>query len=166
MGAMLANPHNPYYSYRPFVIRARCYCYDSVTVLTKNLYGKFKVASCYSCSLVPRSSRVPARKRVWNLSQDFLALLSQHVRKRVSQSERRLRNSHVTSMRTGTPLGSNSNCQVYMLALESACTPKAHDKRSKLRKIRHCADSAMPRNPAKIPDQAHVSVWERDYYSC
>ena len=32
-------------------------------------------------SLVPRPSRAPARKRVWNLSQDFLALLSQHVRK-------------------------------------------------------------------------------------
>ena len=32
-------------------------------------------------SLVPRPSRAPALKRVWNLSQDFLALLSQHVRK-------------------------------------------------------------------------------------
>ena len=40
--------------------------------------------------------------------------------KRVSQSERRIRNSQVTSMRTGTPL--NSNCQVYILALESART--------------------------------------------
>ena len=59
--------------------------------------------------------------------------------KRVSQSERRLRNSHVTSMRTGTPLGSNSNCQVYTLALESART-------FELRNIRHRADSAMPRN--------------------
>ena len=50
--------------------------------------------------------------------------------KRVSQSERRIRNSHVTSMRTGTPLSSKSNCQVYiMLALESARTPKAHDNR-------------------------------------
>ena len=29
-------------------------------------------------SLVPRPSRAPARKRVWNLSQDFLALLNQH----------------------------------------------------------------------------------------
>ena len=49
--------------------------------------------------------------------------------KRVSQSERRIRNRHVTSMRTGTPLGSNSNCQVYIyiytLALESAHAPKA-----------------------------------------
>ena len=69
--------------------------------------------------------------------------------KRVSQSERRIRNGHVTSMRTGTPLDSNSNCQLYRLALESAHTPKAHDNRSELRKICHCADSAMPRNPAK-----------------
>ena len=29
-------------------------------------------------SRVPRPSRAPARKRVWNLSQDFLALLNQH----------------------------------------------------------------------------------------
>ena len=29
----------------------------------------------------PRPSRAPARKRVWNPSQDFLALLSQHVQK-------------------------------------------------------------------------------------
>ena len=29
-------------------------------------------------SLVPRPSRVLARKRVWNLLQDFLALLNQH----------------------------------------------------------------------------------------
>ena len=69
--------------------------------------------------------------------------------KRVSQSERRIRNSHVTSIRTGTPLGSNSNCQVYTLALESAHTPKAHDNRSELRNKPHRADSAMPRNPAK-----------------
>ena len=34
--------------------------------------------------------------------------------KQVTQSERRIRNSHVTSMHTGTPLGSNSNYQVYM----------------------------------------------------
>ena len=54
--------------------------------------------------------------------------------KRVSQSERRIRNSHVISMRTRTPLGSNFNYQVYMLALESARTPKAHDNRSELRK--------------------------------
>ena len=67
--------------------------------------------------------------------------------KRVSQSERRIRNSHVTSMRTGTPLGSNSNCQVYTLALESAHTPKAHDNRSELRNIRHRADSANPADP-------------------
>ena len=84
--------------------------------------------------------------------------------KRVSQSERRIRNSHVTSMRTGTPLGSNSNCQVYTLALESARTPKAHDKRSELRNKRHRADSAMPRNPAKDSrpsfGRAHVRVWE------
>ena len=33
----------------------------------------------HSTSLVPRPSRAPARKRVWNLSQDFLALLNQHV---------------------------------------------------------------------------------------
>ena len=44
--------------------------------------------------------------------------------KQVTQSERRIRNSHVTSMHTGTPLGSNSNYQVYMLALESDRTPK------------------------------------------
>ena len=69
--------------------------------------------------------------------------------KPVTQSERRIRNSHVTSMRTVTPLGSNSNCQVYMLALESDRTPKAHDNRSELRNKRHRADSAMPRNPAK-----------------
>ena len=83
--------------------------------------------------------------------------------KRVSQSERRIRNSHVTSMRTGTPLGSNSNCQVYTLALESARTPKAHDNRFEKR---HRADSAMPRNPAKDSrpsfGRAHVRVWERD----
>ena len=36
-----------------------------------------------------------------------------------------------------------------MLALESARRPKAHDNRSELRNKRHCADSAMPRNPAK-----------------
>ena len=66
--------------------------------------------------------------------------------KQVTQSERRIRNSHVTSMRTGTPLGSNSNCLVYMLALESDRTPKAHDNRSELRKIRHRADSVMPRS--------------------
>ena len=72
--------------------------------------------------------------------------------KRVSQSERRIRNSHVTSMRTGTPLGSNSNCQVYVLALESARTPKAHDNRSELRKnvivlIQQCQEILR-----KIPD--------------
>ena len=66
--------------------------------------------------------------------------------KRVSQSERRIRNSHVTSMRTVTPLGSNSDCQVYTLALESARMPKAHDNRFEIRNIRHRADSAMPRN--------------------
>ena len=86
--------------------------------------------------------------------------------KQVTQSERRIRNSHVTSMRTGTPLGSNSNCLVYMLALESDRTPKAHDNRSELRKIRHRADSAMPRNPAKDSrpsfGRVHVRVWERD----
>ena len=86
--------------------------------------------------------------------------------KRVSQSEHRIRNSHVTSMRTGTPFGSNSNCQVYMLALESAHTPKAHDNHSELRNKRHRADSAMPRNPAKDSrpsfGRAHVRVWERD----
>ena len=87
--------------------------------------------------------------------------------KRVNQSESRIRNSHVTSMHTGTPLGSNSNCQVYMLTLESARTPKAHDNRSELCKIRHRADSAMPRNPVKDSrpsfGRAHVRVWERDY---
>ena len=87
--------------------------------------------------------------------------------KRVSQSERRIRKSHVTSMRTGTPLGSNSNYQVYTLALESARTPKAHDNRFELRIIRQRADSAMPRNPAKDSrpsfGRVHVRVWERDY---
>ena len=29
-------------------------------------------------SLVPRPSHAPTRKRVWNLSQDFLSLLNQH----------------------------------------------------------------------------------------
>ena len=86
--------------------------------------------------------------------------------KRVSQSERSIRNSHVTSMRTGTPLVSNSNCQVYTLVLESARTPKAHDTRFELRNIRHRADSAIPRNPAKDSrpsfGRAHVRVWERD----
>ena len=85
--------------------------------------------------------------------------------KRVSQSERRIRKSHVTSMRTGTPLGSNSNYQVYTLALESARTPKAHDNRFELRNIRQRADSAMPRNPAKDSrpsfGRVHVRVWER-----
>ena len=87
--------------------------------------------------------------------------------KRVSQYVHRIRNGHVTSMHTGTPLGSNSNCQLYILALESARTPKAHDNRSELRKICHPADSAMPRNPAKDSRPsfgwAHVRVWERDY---
>ena len=86
--------------------------------------------------------------------------------KQVTQSERRIRNSHVTSMHTGTPLGSNSNYQVYMLALESDRTPKAHDNRSELRNVRHRADSAMPRNPAKDSrpsfGRAHVRVWKRD----
>ena len=68
--------------------------------------------------------------------------------KRVSQSERRIRNSHVTSMRTGRPLGSNSNCQVYTLALESAVRPKHMTIVLNYVK-RHRADSAMPRNPAK-----------------
>ena len=81
--------------------------------------------------------------------------------------KRRIRNSHVTSMRTGRPLGSNSNCQVYTLALESARTPKAHDNRFEIRNIRHRADSAMPRNPAKDSrpsfGRAHVRVGERDY---
>ena len=90
--------------------------------------------------------------------------------KLVSQSERRIRNSHVTSMRTGTPLGSNSNGQVYTLALESAHTPKAHDNRSELRNKCHRADSAMPRNLAKDSrlsfGRAHVRVWERDYVEC
>ena len=85
----------------------------------------------------------------------------------ISQSEHRIQNSHVTSMRTGTPLSSNSNCQVYTLALESARTPKAHDNRSELRNKRHRADSAMPRYPAKDSrptfGRAHVRVWERDY---
>ena len=57
--------------------------------------------------------------------------------KRVSQSELRIRNSHVTSMHTGTPLGYNSNWQVYMLTLESVRTPKAHDNRSEFRNKRH-----------------------------
>ena len=43
--------------------------------------GSGDETSVARASLVPRPSRAPARKRVWNLSQDFLALLSQHVRK-------------------------------------------------------------------------------------
>ena len=89
--------------------------------------------------------------------------------KRVSQSERRIRNGHVSSMCTGTPLGSNSNYQVYTLALESAHTPKAHGidgNHSELRNKHHRADSAMPRNPAKDSRPSfgwvYVRVWERD----
>ena len=111
-------------------------------------------------SLLPRPSRAPARKRVWNLSQEFLALLSQHVRKtgkpiRTQDSKQ--------SWRTATPLGSNSTCQGYTLALESTI---GNDNRFQLRNIRHRADSAMPRNPAKDSRPsfgwAHVRIWERD----
>ena len=38
-------------------------------------------ADSYLVSFPDPHVRPPARKRVWNLSQDFLALLSQHVRK-------------------------------------------------------------------------------------
>ena len=80
--------------------------------------------------------------------------------KPVTQSERRIRNSHVTSMRTVTPLGSNSNCQVYMLALESDRTPKAHDNRSELRKyvivlIQQCQEILR-----KIPDPLRAGARE------
>ena len=47
-------------------------------------YSIERRGACKAClyslvkpSLVPRPSRAPARKRVWNLSQDFLALLNQ-----------------------------------------------------------------------------------------
>ena len=43
--------------------------------------GWLIVLGLVGVSIVPRPSRAPARKRVWNLSQDFLPLLSQHVRK-------------------------------------------------------------------------------------
>ena len=46
-------------------------------------------------SLVPRLSRAPARKE--SLVSDFLVVLSQHVRKQVSQSERLYETNHVTS---------------------------------------------------------------------
>ena len=118
-------------------------------------------------SLVPRPSHAPARKRVWNLSQDFLALLSQHVRKtgkpiRTQDSKESCDfNAYWNTARFQFQLPS-----VYMLALESARTPKAHDNRSELCKILHRADSAMPRNPAKDSrpsfGRVHVRVWERD----
>ena len=120
----------------------------------------------YRVSLVPRTSRAPARKRVWNLSQDFLALLSQHVRKtgkpiRAQDSKRSCDfNAYWNTARFRFQLPN------IMLALESARRPKAHDNRSELRNKRHRADSAMPRNPAKDSrpsfGRAHVRVWERD----
>ena len=64
--------------------------------------------------------------------------------KRVSQSERRIRNSHVTSTRIlehrSVPI---PIAKCITLALESAHTPKAHDNRSELRNKRHRADSAL-----------------------
>ena len=48
-------------------------------------------------SLVPRLSRAPARKVKESLVSDFLVVLSQHVEKRVSQSERLYETNHVTS---------------------------------------------------------------------
>ena len=55
------------------------YSYQSGTpvIMTPGKWGQLYKQD----SLVPRPSRAPARKRVWNLSQNFLALLSQHVRK-------------------------------------------------------------------------------------
>ena len=98
-----------------------------------------------------RPSRTPARK-------SFLALLSQHVRK------------------TGKPIrtqdskqSSDFNAYWYtaQFQLPSVYTRigigpyKAHDNRSELRKIRHRADSALPRNPANAPSfgRAHVRVY-------
>ena len=82
--------------------------------------------------------------------------------KRVSQSERRIRNSQVTSMHTVL-----EHHSVPIPIAKCIYSPwnrpyKAHDNRSELRKIRQRADSAMPRNPAKDPSfgRAHVRVWE------
>ena len=51
---------------------------DPISVEPCNETVNFRHNSCQVDSLVPRPSRAPARKRVWNLSQDFLALLNQH----------------------------------------------------------------------------------------
>ena len=60
-----------------------------------NVWGKYKnhsnpyiqgtTVSCDTslhcvCSLSPRPSRAPVRKRVWYITSDFLVVLSQHVR--------------------------------------------------------------------------------------
>ena len=64
------------------VTLARFSYQSGMLIATPLSHDKFKLDPCmYYVSLVPRPSRAPARKRVWNLSQDFLALLSQHVRK-------------------------------------------------------------------------------------
>ena len=47
---------------------------EKIFFSVKNLSGESSVVP----SLVPRPSRAPAQKGVWNLSQDFLALLNQH----------------------------------------------------------------------------------------
>ena len=64
--------------------------------------------------------------------------------KRVSQSERRIRNSHVTSMRTActgsTPLERSAGRGHRFPAHDIYI-----DNRSELRKMRHRADSAMRR---------------------
>ena len=100
-------------------------------------------------SLIPRPSRAPARKRVWNLSQDFLALLSQHVRKMGKPIR-------TQDLKQSCDFNAYWNTARLPSVLESARMPKAHGNHSEIRKIRHPADSAMPRNPAKDSRRDYV----------
>ena len=99
-----------------------------------------------------------------NLSQDFLALLSQHVRKtgKPIRTQDSKQSSDFNAYCTGTPL--NSNCQVYILALESARTKHMTIVLNYVKYvivlIQHCQE--ILRNDPSF-GRAHVRVWERDY---
>ena len=78
-------------------------------------------------SLVPSPSRAPPERGFWNLSQDFLALLSQHVRK-MGKPIRTQDSKQSCDFNAYWNTGSNSNC-IRSHCIGIALTPKAHHNR-------------------------------------
>ena len=90
----------------------------------------------------------PPEKRVWNLSQDFLVLLSQHVQK----TGKPIRTQDSTQSCDFNAYWNTARFQFQLPSViytRIGIGPYAQKAGSELRNIRHRADSAMPRNPAK-----------------